>query len=126
MSLRYWERDALCAFVKRRKVARDGWKQEKINFPRHTDPGCMHLVIGWSRQFPAISQEKKPAPKVQGYAGSVSCRECHERFYQLWSTSFHGLAMQPYSAFFAKEKLTPHQGDIAIGKEKYRADINEG
>jgi tetratricopeptide (TPR) repeat protein len=38
----------------------------------------------------------------------------------------HGLAMQPYSAIFAKEKLTPQQGDIAIGKEKYRADINEG
>src|SRR5512137_1968398 len=66
------------------------------------------------------------AKGYQGYAGSVSCRECHERFYQLWSTSFHGLAMQPYSAVFAKEKLTPHQGDIPIGKYKYRADINEG
>jgi tetratricopeptide (TPR) repeat protein len=38
----------------------------------------------------------------------------------------HGLAMQPYSAVFAKEKLTPHQGDIPIWKYKYRADINEG
>jgi tetratricopeptide (TPR) repeat protein len=60
------------------------------------------------------------------YAGSTSCRECHERFYQLWSTSMHGLAMQPYSANFAKEKLTPHQGDIAIGKVRYRTEINEG
>jgi len=64
--------------------------------------------------------------KKSSYAGSVSCRECHERFYQLWSTSMHGLAMQPYSASFAMEKLTPHQGDIAIGEEKYRAEINEG
>jgi len=86
---------------------------------------CIWLLGGLG-EFPAIGQEKKPAPKVQGYAGSVSCRECHERFYQLWSTSMHGLAMQPYSAVFAKEKLTPHQGDIAIGKERYRADINEG
>jgi tetratricopeptide (TPR) repeat protein len=70
----------------------------------------------------AIGEEKQLAP----YAGSSSCRECHEKFYQLWSTSMHGLAMQPYSASFAKEKLTPHQGDIAIGKEKYHADINEG
>jgi Tfp pilus assembly protein PilF len=38
----------------------------------------------------------------------------------------HGLAMQPYSASFAKEKLAPHHGDIAIGRKKYHADINEG
>ena len=62
----------------------------------------------------------------QTYAGSSSCRECHEKFYQLWSTSMHGLAMQPYSATFAKEKLTMQQDDITIGKEKYRVDINEG
>ena len=70
----------------------------------------------------AQAEENEPTP----YAGSSSCRECHEKFYQLWSTSMHGLAMQPYSAVFAKEKLTPHQGEIVIGKEKYRADINEG
>jgi tetratricopeptide (TPR) repeat protein len=38
----------------------------------------------------------------------------------------HGLAMQTYSAVFAEEKLTLHQGEIVIGKEKYHADINEG
>jgi tetratricopeptide (TPR) repeat protein len=38
----------------------------------------------------------------------------------------HGLAMQPYSANFAKKNLTAHTGDIVIGKEKYRADLNEG
>jgi tetratricopeptide (TPR) repeat protein len=70
----------------------------------------------------AAGEENQPSP----YAGSLSCRECHERFYQLWSTSMHGLAMQPYSAVFASEKLTPHQGEIAIGKDKYRADISEG
>jgi tetratricopeptide (TPR) repeat protein len=70
----------------------------------------------------AAGEENQPSP----YAGSSSCRECHEKFYQLWSTSMHGLAMQPYSAVFANEKLTPHQGEIAIGKDKYRADISEG
>ena len=34
--------------------------------------------------------------------------------------------MQPYTESFAMEKLTPHQGDIAIGKATYRADIDEG
>ena len=66
------------------------------------------------------------AGKGAAYAGSVSCRECHEKFYQLWSTSMHGLAMQPYSAVFAKEKLTPQQRIITVDKIRYRADINEG
>ncbi|HVO83676.1 MAG TPA: hypothetical protein VMU60_04545, partial [Syntrophobacteria bacterium] len=39
------------------------------------------------------------------YAGSRSCIECHEKFYKLWSTSRHGLAMQPYSAEFAAREL---------------------
>ena len=60
------------------------------------------------------------------FAGSSSCKECHEKFYQLWSTSMHGLAMQSYSASFAKNNLTPHQEDLGIGKEKYRVDIHEG
>ena len=83
----------------------------------------MHLVMGGLGEFPAIGQERKPPPKVQGYAGSVSCRECHERFYQLWSTSFHGLAMQPYTPQFAKAKLTPQKKDITIGKSSYEAEI---
>ena len=60
------------------------------------------------------------------YAGSSSCRECHDKFYQLWSTSMHGLAMQPYSKRFAKDNLTAHAGDIVIGKETYHADLEEG
>jgi len=103
----------------------DGSRRRSI-FPVTLSLAVCIWLLGGLGKFPAIGQEENPAPKVQGYAGSVSCRECHEKFYQLWSTSFHGLAMQPYSAVFAKEKLTPHQGDIAIGKEKYRANINEG
>jgi tetratricopeptide (TPR) repeat protein len=67
--------------------------------------------------------EEKP---TASYAGSSSCRECHERFYQLWATSKHGLAMQPYTLGFAAIQLTEHQGEIVIGKEIYRADIVEG
>jgi len=83
-------------------------------------PILFFICVSFSGQ--AQAEEKQSTP----YAGSSSCRECHEKFYQLWSTSMHGLAMQPYSAIFAKEKLTPHEGDILIGKEKYRADISEG
>ncbi len=70
----------------------------------------------------AAGEEKQPTP----YAGSSSCRECHEKFYKLWSTSMHGLAMQPYTPEFARVRLTPQQNDVVIGKFKYRTDINEG
>jgi len=61
--------------------------------------------------------------RPKGFAGSVSCRECHEKFYKLWSTSFHGLAMQPYTPDFARTKLTPHTNEITINGFTYRAEI---
>ena len=76
--------------------------------------------------LPTDAQEKPKVAASQGYAGSESCKQCHERFYQLWSTSKHGLAMQPYTAEFAKAKLTPQSSDLVIGKLKYRADLTKG
>ena len=67
-----------------------------------------------------------PVSPSADYAGSKSCRECHERFYGLWSTSFHGLAMQPYTKTLAKEKLTPQKDDVVIGKQRYRAEVGSG
>jgi Flp pilus assembly protein TadD len=60
------------------------------------------------------------------WAGSQSCRECHEKFYQLWSTSFHGLAMQPYTAELAKTKLTPQKAELVAGTNRFLADIRNG
>lgn len=71
----------------------------------------------------AFGAESRSPSAVNGFAGSQSCRECHERFYQLWSTSFHGLAMQPYSESLAAEKLTPQRVDVVIGAFRYRAEI---
>jgi tetratricopeptide (TPR) repeat protein len=70
----------------------------------------------------AVAEESRQTP----YAGSTSCRECHERFYQLWSTSMHGLAMQPYTPEFAKAKLTPQKDPLTIHNVKYRADVDKG
>ncbi|MGA9754736.1 MAG: tetratricopeptide repeat protein [Desulfobaccales bacterium] len=58
------------------------------------------------------------------YAGSKSCIECHGKFYQLWASSRHGLAMQPYTAEFARTNLTPQTKNLVIGKCRYRADIH--
>jgi len=62
-----------------------------------------------------VSAEAGVAPS---YAGSVSCRECHQKFYELWSTSRHGLAMQPYSHDFAQKHLTRQEKDIVIKKNR--------
>jgi tetratricopeptide (TPR) repeat protein len=80
------------------------------------------FLVGASLAAPALAAEGEPAP----YAGSTSCRECHEKFYQLWSTSMHGLAMQPYTPEFAKARLTAQKDAVAINKRTYRADVDKG
>ncbi len=58
-------------------------------------------------------------------AGSASCRDCHERFYELWAPSHHGMAMQPYSDAFAADALKPHAAAIKVGDHHYRAFVGE-
>ena len=54
--------------------------------------------------------ETSPPGKKQ-FVGSKTCYDCHTKFYELWSTSRHGLAMQPYSPEFAKKELKPQADD---------------
>jgi len=72
---------------------------------------------------PVGDNAELPGTSATGVTGSKGCRECHERFYKLWSASFHGLAMQAYTPKLAKEKLTEPSGDLAAGELRYRADI---
>jgi tetratricopeptide (TPR) repeat protein len=58
------------------------------------------------------------------YSGSRSCRECHEEFYQLWSNSHHGLAMQPFTAQLFRAELTPHESGLMIGGARYRVEMD--
>jgi Tfp pilus assembly protein PilF len=81
-------------------------------------------LAGQSPIAPGISGVPLKPTEFKGYAGSASCIECHEKFYKLWSTSFHGLAMQPYTARLAAEKLIPQTKDIVIGKHSYRMDVS--
>lgn len=68
---------------------------------------------------PAASSASQPAP----LAGSQSCRQCHAHFYELWSTSHHGLAMQPFTPELARTRLTAPPTDIRIGATTYRAEL---
>ena len=74
-----------------------------------------------SRAAETRSQPAAPEP----YAGSASCRQCHEPFYQLWAPSHHGLAMQPYTFAFAQANLTAPEGPLKIGKNEYAARLGQ-
>ncbi len=58
-----------------------------------------------------------------GYAGSRSCRECHERFYQLWSPSHHGKAMQPMADVIHGQELAQQQDAIKVGDSWFQVSI---
>ncbi|MCX5810358.1 MAG: tetratricopeptide repeat protein [Proteobacteria bacterium] len=88
--------------------------------------GVALAMMAMGQALPASAQQAIQASGHQGYAGSRSCIECHERFYGLWSTSRHGLAMQPYTPEFAKKNLTLQDKEIKIGKHTYRTDITGG
>lgn len=65
---------------------------------------------------------KKPTTTVDSdFSGSTSCIECHDRFYKLWSTSHHGLAMQPITSRFIAEKITLGQDEIFMEEAWYKA-----
>jgi Flp pilus assembly protein TadD len=59
------------------------------------------------------------------FAGSKTCYDCHAKFYDIWSSSRHGLAMQPYNPAFAKKELKAPSGDVVIGKQSFRAEIGK-
>jgi tetratricopeptide (TPR) repeat protein len=73
---------------------------------------CIAALIGaaWWRYH---------APAERSFAGSPSCRGCHPDFYQRWSTSHHGLAMQPYTPDFARRELEAGSGSVRNGDALY-------
>ena len=60
----------------------------------------LFVLLGAS-VLPSGCGKQSAAQRTREYVGSTSCRECHERFYELWSTSHHAKALQPWSADLA-------------------------
>ena len=69
---------------------------------------------------PRLSETTKTE---SAYVGSASCRDCHEHFHELWATSRHGLAMQPYTPDFARRELAAQPTPVTIGGRAYRAEV---
>ena len=86
---------------------------------------CMTLTICLQagEAAPAPASSAPSTSQAAGVAGSGSCRDCHAKFYELWSTSYHGLAMQPYTAELARSQLQPPRDEIIVGKYRYLADV---
>ena len=82
------------------------------------------IIKNLAEAKPAQPIETPPSGK-KPFAGSKTCYDCHAKFYDIWSTSRHGLAMQPYSPAFAKKELKPQSGEVVIGKQSFRAEIGE-
>jgi len=85
---------------------------------------CGLFLTSGAAAFAAEASVPAAAPvRDTVYVGSRSCRECHQHFYALWSSSHHGLAMQPYTPGFARSNLTEQTDFIEIGTSRYRAEI---
>ena len=100
-------------------------------YPHSLCPGVAALTRGMLISlcaFAALSAAvAQPPSDVRGtFTGSQTCRECHEKFYGLWSTSFHGLAMQPVTDALVQKDLAPLSGEIKIGGFSYRVDLTPG
>jgi len=87
------------------------------------------VLLSFSQALPlsAGTDEKntasQPVSSSNNYTGSRSCRKCHEKFYQLWAPSHHGLAMQSYTTTLAKSKLNSQTKEIRIGDFQYRPEL---
>jgi len=89
--------------------------------------GILLASVLWYIAYKKSIEDKKQEPQTalieEVYAGSGSCRECHEKFYQLWATSNHGLAMQPYTAELGRTQLVAQTYDIRINGYSYLAKM---
>ncbi len=59
------------------------------------------------------------------FVGSSSCIGCHDRFYKLWSSSRHGLAMQSVTPEFVKKELISTDKVVTVGKSQFSVVLGE-
>lgn len=83
-------------------------------------------IMPSAAQAQAVSTTNSASVKHDSFAGSTSCRSCHETFYEKWATSHHGLAMQPYTDALAVSQLTPPTGEMEIQGTRYLPQIRAG
>jgi len=79
--------------------------------------------INCSRQNGTGAGNGIQAERPSNYTGSTRCRECHEKFYLLWSTSHHGKAMQPVTMALVGNELSPLATPLRIGQKTFEVNL---
>ncbi len=59
------------------------------------------------------------------FSGSESCRECHEKFYQLWSPSYHGQAMMQIDAEFIDKHQIPNSQPMEVEGHMFTVEFKD-
>src|SRR5208337_288113 len=102
----------------------------RFRLPRAVALVCVLVMcLCWgvrAQASPAAATNTPIKAAAAAYAGSRTCQECHAKFYRLWSTSFHGLSMQPFTSDLAKTSLTPQKAEVVAGKYRFLADLRKG
>jgi len=66
-----------------------------------------------------------PAGDTADAGGSGACRQCHEDFYRLWSTSRHGLSVRPAQEAFAADNVRPTTRPVRTADGVYEIIIRD-
>lgn len=84
-------------------------------------------IIGMVSAFTLFSctQRGGNASTEGEFSGSKSCMECHEKFYQLWSPSHHGKAMEPINTGYIQSKHLFASSDFALEGKSYRIELGD-
>ena len=96
-----------------------------------TTIGAVFLFVAVVPTLATAEETTTTAPASQtaelqtSLAGSASCRECHEIFHEKWATSFHGTAMQPFTAELAARQLKPLTDPLEIRGRRYLVQFTE-
>jgi len=69
-----------------------------------------------------IGRRAPSSPEPDPFTGSAACRPCHEEFHAKWATSWHGLAMRPFTPEVART-LAPQRDPVDVGGRTYIAEI---
>ncbi len=80
---------------------------------------CGFLLIKYIQR----TYDKNLREEIAAYSGSKSCITCHEKFYQLWHDSYHGLAMQPVTGAFIRENIHAFNQAILVGTDTFKVSV---
>jgi len=98
----------------------------KAIFTQHHSPSDLLFRIVFMGLLASLicactpSEEKPEARSQSEYTGASNCRPCHEKFYQLWASSWHALAMQETNSELAMQPWIRTAPVVNVATEKYQ------